>query len=239
MKKLGTAILTIALICSLAACGGTNNSGDNASKVAKTESKAGNKTKSEKKKYKNIDENTSPVGVSDISAKLSNNDPYIFCKVYKNGGKVEESIIEVTIEVLDEDNNYIVEETLKTSRSLTEGDSETIKEYLGNCGSKERHSNKFLSKCTLNVISIKETDAEEAKEAKALADLMSDIEWKIKYDNEYNSAIAMLEMAKEEYPDSKELNLFEAQMKDELAKKGISMDGSNVEADASEQSEAE
>ena len=48
-------------------------------------------------------------------------------------------------------------------------------------------------------------------------------------DKEYNSAITMLKMAKEQYPDSKELKLFEAKMKDELAKQGISMDGSSTE----------
>lgn len=58
---------------------------------------------------------------------------------------------------------------------------------------------------------------------------MSEIEWKIKYDKEYNSALIMLEKAKEQYPDSQELKLFEAEMKDELAKQGIDMDGNKTE----------
>ena len=39
----------------------------------------------------------------------------------------------------------------------------------------------------------------------------------------------MLEKAKEQYPDSQELKLFEAEMKDELAKQGIDMDGNKTE----------
>ena len=64
---------------------------------------------------------------------------------------------------------------------------------------------------------------------------MSDIEWKIKYDKEYNSALAMLEMAKEEYPNSKELKLFEAEIKDLLAKEGINMDGSKMETSSEDE----
>lgn len=141
--------------------------------------------------------------------------------------------------MFDEDDNYIGEETLKTSRSLTDGDSETIKSYLDNCISDERHSDEFLSKCKVNVVAIRETDITEAKEAEALAELMEEIEWKILYDEEYNSAIAMLEVAKEQYPNSKELKIFEAQMKDELAKKGISMDGSTITAETPEEAETE
>lgn len=237
IRKIGTFAILLTLICSLTACGDnakTDNT-DNGTSVTQTDED----TKSSKKKYKNINADTKPVGVSDISAKLSNDDAYLFCKVYKNGGDIEESIIEVTLEVFDEDDNYIGEETLKTSRSLTDGDSETIKSYLGNCISDERHSDEFLSKCKVNVVAIRETDVTEAKEAEALAELMEEIEWKILYDEEYNSAIAMLEVAKEQYPNSKELKIFEAQMKDELAKKGISMDGSTITAETPEEAEAE
>ena len=96
--------------------------------------------------------------------------PFVFCTIHKNGGDIEESVVEVTIEVLDENNVYIGEETLKTERSLTEGDSETVKTYLHKC-TDEKRTDEYLGKCKLNVVAIKETDVAEAKEAEALEEL--------------------------------------------------------------------
>ena len=231
IKKLTAIIMMAVLVCSLAACGGqtaSNTDSENNTSATQTD----NETKSAKKKYKNIKADTKPIGVDNISAKMAEDSggsfPFVFCTIHKNGGDIEESVVEVTIEVLDENNVYIGEETLKTDRTLTEGDSETVKTYLHKC-TDEKRTDEYLGKCKLNVVAIKETDVAEAKEAEALEELMSEIEWKITYDKEYNSAITMLEMAKEQYPDSKELKLFEAKMKDELAKQGISMDGSSTE----------
>lgn len=49
----------------------------------------------------------------------------------------------------------------------------------------------------------------------------------------------MLEMAKEEYPDSKELKIFEAEIKDLLAKEGIDMEGNKITEEESTTNSAE
>ena len=206
IKKLTAIIMMAVLVCSLAACGGQTNKNDGNENETTTSG-----TQNEgKNKYKNITAETSPIGVDNISVKMAEDSggsfPFVFCTIHKNGGDIEESVVEVTIEVLDENNVYIGEETLKTERSLTEGDSETVKTYLHKC-TDEKRTDEYLGKCKLNVVAIKETDVAEAKEAEALEELMSEIEWKITYDKEYNSAITMLKIAKEQYPDSKELKL--------------------------------
>lgn len=228
IKKLITVIMITTIACSLVACGGQNaknSDSENGTSATQTDSK----TKSSKKKYKNINADTNPIGIDNLALKMKDRYPYIFCTVHKNGGDTEESVVEVTLEILDENNTFVGEKTLKTKRSLTTGDTETVSDDLILEVSKENYNDDALSKYSVNVAAIKETDVAKAKETEELEKLMSEIEWKIKYDKEYNSALIMLEKAKEQYPDSQELKLFEAEMKDELAKQGIDMDGNKTE----------
>lgn len=246
IKKLGTVILTIALICSLTACGGTttDNGDDNVSEINQSETNQSETdtekdTKSSKKKYKNINADTKPIGVDGISVKMDGNYPRLFCTIHKNGGSIEESIVYVKFEMFNENNEYIGTTTLKTTHSLIEGDTETVNASLAWDIAKENYNDEVLSKYSANVVEITENDAAEAEEAEALAKVMNEIENKITYDKEYNSALAMLEVVKEQYPDSVEVKLFEAQVKDELAKKGINIDGTPIttENPAQEQTE--
>lgn len=224
IKKLVTLVLTLTLVCSLAACGGQENkNGGNENGTTSSDTQ-----KEGKSSYKNITAETKPIGVDGISVKMKDNYPYIFCTVHKNGGDIEESYVEVTLEILNDNNEYVGETTLKTRRSLTVGDTETVSEDLIWQVNEEKRSDEVLSKYSAKVVAIKETDAKEAKENEELTNLMYQIGSAID-DEEYNSAITMFEMAKEQYPDSKELKLFEAKMKDELAKNGINMDGSSIE----------
>lgn len=224
IKKITAIIMMAVLVCSLAACGGQTNKNDGNENETTTSG-----TQNEgKNKYKNITAETSPIGVDNISVKMKDGYPYIFCTVHKNGGEIEESFVEVTLEILNDNNEYVGEETLKTKRSLTVGDTETVSEDLIWQVSDEKRNDEILSKYSAKVVAIKETDVKEAQDNKQLTELMYEIGSAID-DKEYNSAITMLEMAKEQYPDSKELKLFEAKMKDELAKQGISMDGSSTE----------
>lgn len=239
IKKLGTVILTIALICSLTACGGTttDNGNDSVSETAQSENNTENNTKSSKKKYKNIKADTKPIGVDGISVKMDGNYPRLFCTIHKNGGSIEESIVYAKFEIFNENNEYIGATTLETTHSLIEGDTETLNASLAWDIAKENYNDEVLSKYSANVVEITETDAAEAEEAKALAKAMKEIEYKITYDKEYNSALAMLEVVKEQYPDSAEVKLFEAKVKDELAKKGINIDGTPITTETSEQAE--
>lgn len=228
IKKLITVIMITTIACSLVACGGQNaknSDSENGTSATQTDSE----TKSSKKKYKNINADTNPIGIDNLALKMKDKYPYIFCTVRKNGGDTEESVVEVTLEILDENNTFVGEKTLKTKRSLTTGDTETVSDDLILEVPKENYNDDALSKYSVNVAAIKETDVAKAKETEELEKLMSEIEWKIKYDKEYNSALIMLEKAKEQYPDSQELKLFEAEMKDELAKQGIDMDGNKTE----------
>ena len=115
---------------------------------------------------------------------------------------------------------------MTTYNALEAGDRETRSIYLGNSGD---ITDEMLSKWSAKVKDIEETNAKEAEELDELEDIMNKIESKIKFNGEYNSAIAMLEAAKKKYPDSEELKVFEAEVKDMLAKKGINMDGSKME----------
>ena len=224
IKKLTAIIMMAVLVCSLAACGGQENkNGGNENGTTSSDTQ-----KEGKSSYKNITAETKPIGVDGISVKMKDNYPYIFCTVHKNGGDIEESYVEVTLEILDDNNEYVGEEILKTKRSLIVGDTETVSEDLIVLVKNENYNDEVLSKYSARVVAIKETDAKEAEENEELTNLMYQIGYAID-DGEYNSAITMFEMAKEQYPDSKELKLFEAKMKDELAKNGINMDGSSTE----------
>lgn len=237
-KKILAILLMTVMILSVAACGSKSET-DSPSEDTKTTEKA---EKTEKKKdessgkYKNISADTKPVGVGDIRfEKNENNSIYFYCTVYKNGGDIEESKITVTLKLYDEKGEYIGDETITTKNSLEEGDKETISLY---CGRGDDITDEELSKLSVKVKNIEETDAKEANEQKEIATTISDIKLEMS-SKRYNSAITMLEMAKEKYPDSKELELYEAKMKDELEKAGINMDGSKIETSEDEESETE
>lgn len=246
-KRILSSIVALSLMLALASCGSQsqNTEGQSAdtssaeSASASSEKSTEKESTSAKKKYKNISADTNPIGVDNISVKMNDNYPYIFCTIYKNGGDIEESIVEVTLELTDDNNEYIGEKTLTTKRSLTVEDSETVSDNLIWQIPDDKRSDEFLSKYRAKVVSIKETDVAEAEAAEELADLMSDIEWAITYDKKYNSALAMLEVAKEEYPDSKELKIFEAEIKDLLAKEGIDMEGNKITEEESTTNSAE
>lgn len=223
MKRIFSLFLAIVMIFALTACGNGNNKGESATGSGQEENLT------DKQKYKKINADTTPIGVSNISFSEENkyNDwdncyewyTYLNCTVHKNDSIVAESIITVTFEVFDENGEFKGEEKVETSRSLVEGDMENLSTYLYSAD-KETGAD-VLAKWTANVIKIEELDAKEQKKQEELAKTINEIEWKVKYEEEYNTALTMLEIAKEEYPDSKELKLLEAELKDIFATKGI------------------
>lgn len=227
-KKLSIYVIMIALV--LGATGCTKNSSDitDTNTVNTEESSDKNSSgTSQKKKYKNISAETKPIGVDSITIKMKDDiHPMLYCKVYKNGGDIEESNINVTFEVFDENGEFLGEKTLFTKRSLCVGDNDTISDSLGWYVDNEDKTDEILSKYKANVVSINEIDVNEAENQDRLKDIVYEIESQID-DDSYNTALTLLEMAKEEFPDSKELKLLEAQIKDKMAE----VDSTNTSAD--------
>lgn len=224
LKKLGILFMVSIIALSATAC---NNTED----ATTTEQTAENEpSSSSKKKYKNISADTKPIGVDSITINMQGSSPYLSCKVYKNGGDIEESIVEVTFELFDETGKFIGEKTLTTRRSLCTGDTENISGDLIWQVPTEKRIDETLSKYTATVIAINEVDAKEAENQERLKDIIYEIEDQID-DGAYNTALTMLEMAKEEFPDSQELKLLEAQIKDKMP--AASTDGTTTSAEQS------
>ena len=240
-KRILSSIVALSLMLALASCGSQsqNTEGQSAdTSSASSETATEKESTSAKKKYQNISADTKPIGVSDIKFEDDNGKPYVSLTVSKNDSKIEESNVKVAFEVYDENDKYMGEFAMITDHSLIEGDTAKLRKILFNGLIDGKYTNDVLVNWSAKVTNIEEVDVAEAEAAEELADLMYDIKSAI-YNKNYNRGLTMLEMAKEEYPDSKELKIFEAEIKDLLAKEGIDMEGNKITEEESTTKSAE
>lgn len=216
MKKIISIALVVMMLFAFSACDSQKSNSTNPSDETKKS------------------ENNSQIEVSNLRVEYKEDELYLYGTVLKKGSEIEKSNVYIKCEVFNEKGDYINNAQLKTYSTLSKGDSENVSGIIWH-NSNKQYSEEILKKWKVEVDSIEEIDAVEAEKQEALGDIISEIEWKITYDEEYNTALAMLEVAKEEYPDSKELRIFEAQVKDMLAEKGIVINEGNTYVEGEEE----
>ena len=225
-KILGVFLISAALVFSAVGCSGgsqqtqsgqnqngaENENGSDKSDSAKSDSKKDN---SQKISVKNLNEQSKPIGVSEITPRISGPSSYVTFKVTKNDSDVNESIVSLKIEVLDSKEKILSTGTVKIPKTLTEGDSYTYDGYLGYC---EGTSDTAL---TARVAAIEEADAAEVREEEDFKNALFELSYQLEEKN-FNKAAILWEDIMEEYGDShaKELRTFKAEQKD----KGCDLD---------------
>ena len=225
MKKF-LAVLTAGVIfatsvIALTGCG-AQNGGNTAETQQSSDAKSETKKESKNRKYENIDAESTPVGVDEVSFKnvQSGGDNYVdlVCRIYKNSASPAKSTVSVTFELYNDTGEYIGKKTMTPKDMLSEGEDarvedsiifETRDQYYRNIPDEN------VKKYSAKICKIEEKDSDEVELAKTKKDIESAITW----DHDYKKAQVLLDDALQKYPDDKDLKLLQAELEDAQSKK--------------------
>ena len=214
LRKKSSILLVIVMamaITTVAGCGapsnsGTNQPGSSAGATSGTDSQGSSN-------YKNINENSTPIGVYDISiTENTSGEQYsiINGKMKKNSDSPAESSITITFRTYDASGKYLGDITTQSSHSLTKGDFDVFE------ASSSIYSFDMIKNVSrAEVYKIDEVDAKTAEEEKAFQNACSNIDYAL-FSKKYSTAKSLLSDLKSKYPDrSADIQKLEAYIKDQ------------------------
>ncbi len=211
-KLLGVFLISAALVVSAAGCSGGSQQAQTETEQQGAENQTGSSEKSEKKssknQYKNINADTSPIGVSDTGFVIKGNTVRFKGNIHKNAG--DDSDVKITFEVFDGEGKYLGQEVVTSSRILAEGDVDVFDTYTDEL---ENRTEEEINSWKASVIEIEETSQEDKEAEQELNALKNQIDYAI-YAKEYNKAEILLDEALEKYPDNKDIKLLQAELDD-------------------------
>ncbi len=217
MKKLFLTLLIVMLAATaFTGCGQSSDSNDEGAEVTSSEAPEttdSNKSKS-KINVKNLTADSVPIGISETAVKVGNNlsGLNVSFKITNNNDEYEETVVSVSVEVLNSSGTKIAQDTYKTDRALSKGETyvcdDDIYFYKGDLSQEETY--------TLKVVGIEIEDSAVAEQKTEFDRAIRDLDNQIA-NGEYNTAQLTWDEIKETYSDnfSQEIKKAEAAIKDE------------------------
>ena len=219
MKKLFLTLLIVTLAAAtFTGCGQSSGNNDASTEVTSSEAPqtpapAESKSKS-KIDVKNLTATSVPIGISETAVKVGNNlsGLNVSFKITNNNDEYEDTVVSVSVEVLNSSGTKIAQDTYKTDRALSKGETyvcnDDIYLYKGDLSQEETY--------TLKVVGIEIEDSAVAEQKTEFTRALRDLDSQIAK-GEYNTAQITWDEIKETYGDnfSQEIKKAEAAIKDE------------------------